>query len=117
MGDDLDLEAAFRQWLATQPRAVPESSKGVLERAERRLIGSIKHEEPRARLIANAERVRRAQLGCLKARDLAAALPTDVDDEGRRRYRDNIAAATSAWKTTPADKIIELYAKKVREAP
>lgn len=113
MGEDPELERAYRTWLAERPKAVPRASKLVLEGAERRLLGSIKHGEPRARLIANAERVRKAQLGCLKASDLAVALPTDVDDEGIERRRANLAEATSAGEQMPVDEIIDFYARQL----
>ena len=113
VAEDLNLENAYRAWLASRPKSVPRASRGVLERAERRLRGSIKHQEPRARLIANAERVRQAQLGCLKANDLSVALPTDVDDEGIQRRRANLAEATSVWEQMSVDRIIELYAQQL----
>jgi hypothetical protein len=101
---------------AIQPKSVPAASRRVLESAERRLIGSIKHGEPRPKLIASAERVRRAQLGCLKASVLAASLPTDDDDEQRQRYQANLADARSAWESTSVDDIIDVYSRNVTKA-
>lgn len=81
----------------------------MLESAERRLLGSIKHGDARPKLLVNAERVRQAQLGCLKALDLAAELPTDVDDDQRSRHRENLMQATAAWEVISVDDIIAFY--------
>lgn len=113
MAEDPDLKTAHREWLAIRPKSEAASSKLVLERAERRLIGSIKHHEARSRLFANAERVRHAQRGCLKATDLAVMLPTDDDDGEIERRRLNLAEATAAWEQMPVEQIIEIYARQV----
>lgn len=111
--EDPELQKAHREWLATRPKTVPRSRKRVLESAERRLLGSIKHGDARPKLFVNAERVRQAQLGCLKAMDLAAELPTDVDDDQRRRHRENLAQATAGWDTISVDDIIAFYSQRV----
>jgi hypothetical protein len=111
--EDPELEKAYRAWLATRPKTVPASSKRVLERAERRLLGAIKHGEPREKLVVNAERVRQAQLCCFKAKDLVAELPTDVDGEQMRRHRDNLARAKATWDRMSVDDIIALYSQQV----
>ena len=111
--EDPELRKAYREWLATRPKTVPASSLRVLERAERRLIGAIKHQEPHQKLAASAERVRQAQLGCLKAKDLVAELPTDSDDEQTQRHRENLAQAKARWETMSVEGIIALYSGRV----
>jgi len=113
MSDDAELRKAFDAWLAVQPKSEARASKGVLGRAERRLLGSIKHQEPRARLVASAERVRQAQLGWLKASKLKAELPTDADTEERRLRRTNLLDAQRAWEQVSVDEIIALYARRL----
>jgi hypothetical protein len=79
MAEDAELKKAVAAWLAQlQPTAVLPSSVRVLESAERRLIGALKRGEQQSKLTTSVER--RAQLGCLKARDRVADLPSDVDD-------------------------------------
>jgi hypothetical protein len=114
--EDPELQKAYRQWLATRPKTVPASSQRVLERAERRLLGAIKHGEPRQKLVVNAERVRQAQLGCFKAKDLVAELPTDVDDEQTRRHRAKLAEAMAAWESMSVDDIIAYYSQQPMNA-
>jgi hypothetical protein len=83
----------------------------VLERAERRLLGALKHGEPRQKLDAKAERVRQAQLGCFKA--LVAEFPTDVDDEQTRGHRENLAEGKAAWERMSVDDIIAFYSQEM----
>jgi hypothetical protein len=111
--EDPELRKAHEHWLATRPKSVPGSRKRVLESAERRLLGSIKRGDARPKLLVNAERVRQAQLGCFKAMDLAAELPTDVDDDQISRHRENLAQAMAAWETISVDDIIALYSQRV----
>jgi hypothetical protein len=111
--EDPELRKAYEQWLAARPKTVPRSRRRVLEGAERRLLGSIKHGDAHTKLVVNAERVRQAQLGCLKAMELAIELPTDVDDEQMRRQRSNLAQATAAWEAISVDDIIASYAHRV----
>ncbi len=86
---------------------------GVLQRAERRLIASINHNDSSAKVAANVERVRRAQVGCLKAQDRVAELPTDVLDDGElRRRRANLAEAKTAWESAALDEILAYYVSK-----
>lgn len=110
MADDEDLDQGFRIWLAEQrPRNVPQSSQNVLESAERRLVAALKHQEPRPRLIADAERVRRAQLGCIKAQDRAFDIPTDHGDPVLARRRADLAAAKVRWTAATVDEILACY--------
>lgn len=111
--EDPQLRKAYREWLATRPKTVPASSARMLERAEHRLTGAIKHGESHQRLVTIAERVRQAQLGCLKAKDLVAELPTDLNDEQTRRHRENLAQAKTAWERMSADDIIAFYEERV----
>lgn len=111
--EDPELQNAHRQWLATRPKTVPRRRKRVLERAEQRLLGSIKRREPQQELVSNAERVRHAQLACLRAQDLIAALPTDVDDYQTQRHRESLAQAKAAWEGMPVEDIIAFYSRRL----
>lgn len=45
----------------------------------------------------------------LKAKDLVAEMPTDVDDEQTRRHRENLAQAKAGWESMSADDVITFY--------
>lgn len=91
-------------------RDTPPSSLLVLESAERRLLGAIKHAAPAGRFAAEVERVRRAQLGCLKARERVAAVPTELDDDEHSRHHANLATSRTVWETASLDDILAYYA-------
>jgi len=55
----------------------------ILESAERRFLGSIKHNDAAERLAANVERLRKAQVGRIKAKDYGD-YPTNVSEETLR---------------------------------
>ncbi len=110
--EDPQLQRAYREWLATRPKTVPAASRRVLASAERRLFGSIKRSELHSKLVANAERVRQAQLGCFKAKDLVAEMPTDVDDEQTRRHREKLSRAMATWESMSVDDIIAFYSQR-----
>ena len=94
-------------------KSMPASCERILASAERRLLGSIKHEESAPRIAANAERVRRAQLGCFHARSRVAELPTDDDDEQTRRASDNLTTSSAAWKQLSVEEIAALYTQRL----
>ena len=81
----------------------------ILESAERRLLGSIKHDEAAERLAANVERVRKAQLGRIKAKNYSD-YPTNVSEK-TLRIRANLAEAKVSWEQMSVDEIVALYAK------
>lgn len=91
-------------------KSVPGSCYRKLESAERRLVGAITHAEPRVRLVAIAERVRRAQLGVTKALTRAASVPTELDDSQRAHQLVNLDEAAGSWEEMSVDDIIARYA-------
>jgi hypothetical protein len=93
-----------------ETKRVPASCERKLASAERRLTGAIAHAEPRARLVADAERVRRAQLGVIKARTRVADIPTVHEDAQAVRHLANLEAAARTWQAVSVDEIIARYA-------
>jgi hypothetical protein len=89
---------------------VPASCDRKLSSAERRLVGAIARAEPRARLVADAERVRRAQLGVIKARERVANIPTAHEDAQLVRHVANLEAAARTWQALSVDDIVARYA-------
>src|SRR5262249_53491939 len=93
-----------------ESKRVPASCERKLSSAERRLVGAIAHAEPRARLVADAERVRRAQLGVIKARARVADIPTPHEDAQLARHLGNLEAAARSWQALTVDEIIAQHA-------
>jgi hypothetical protein len=96
-------------------KSVPASCYRKLQAAERRLEGAIAHDEPRPTLVAAAERVRRAQLGVIKARARAASMPTELDDAPRTQHLANLEASARSWQLMPADELVARYAARSTE--
>lgn len=90
-------------------RSFPGACDRKLASAERRLRGAIAHAVPHSRLVAEAERVRRAHLGVVKARIHDAAFPTEIDDVQREHYLASLTAAGRRWTELPVDEIIARY--------
>ena len=88
---------------------LPASCERKLASAERRLLGAIAHDEPPARVVADAERVRRARLGVIKARMWVADIPTPQEDARLAQSLRKFKAAARAWQCLSVDEIIALY--------
>lgn len=93
-------------------RSFPGACDRKLASAERRLRGAIAHAAPRARLVADAERVRRAQMGVVKARIHDAAYPAEIEDAQREQYLESLTAVDRRWRALPVDDIIARYSAK-----
>jgi hypothetical protein len=93
-------------------RSFPGACDRKLAGAERRLRGAIAHAAPRARLVAEAERVRRAHMGVVKARIHDAAFPTETEDAEGQHYVARLTAAGRRWMALPVEAIIARYSAK-----
>jgi len=105
---------AAEEQLEIPSKAVPAACERKLASAERRLRGAIAREVPRAQLVADAERVRRAHLGVVKARIQAAAFPAELEDVQGEHFLRNLTAAGRGWREASVDEIIARYAAKQR---
>lgn len=92
---------------------VPSAALRILENAERRLLGSIKHAEGAAKLARNAERLRSAQLGLVGAKQRAYEPATHDGSEVNQRIRNKLAEARIYWESIAVDEILALYAKQL----
>ena len=107
---------AVEEQLEIPSKAVPAACERKLASAERRLRGAIAREVPRAQLVADAERVRRAHLGVVKARIQAAAFPAELEDVQGEKALDWVRErnAGRGWREASVDEIIARYAAKQR---
>lgn len=103
------------EWELSLDKTEPWSAKGFLESAERRLVSVLKHHERPSKIVAAAERVRRAQLGCLKANDRIADIPTEVDVDDLYRHRANISRARQEWEAMSVHEILAYYRDRERQ--
>lgn len=92
----------------------PGSALRVLRSAELRLTGAMKHREGPRVLTAAAERVRRAQLGRLKATDRIVTPPCELADEDAHaveleRQRTNLEREREAWLAMSVHEILAYY--------
>jgi hypothetical protein len=92
---------------------VPSAAKAILENAERRLLGSIKHDDARAKLARNAERVRSAQLGLIGAKQRVYEPLSHVGSEETQRIRKKLAEAKTVWEAITVEEILAFYAKQL----
>lgn len=107
---DRDTRSGRGATIATAMESEPASCERKLASAERRLLGAIARTEPGARLVACAERVRRAHLGVIKARLRIADVPTEHGDDELRRKTAKLKAAARSWQALSVDEIVVLYA-------
>jgi hypothetical protein len=47
---------------------------------------------------------------------LAASVPTDIDDDELQRHQDDLEAARIKWTAITVDEIVATYARKLTEA-
>ena len=102
----------LEEWEPALVKTEPWSAKGALEAAERRLVSAMRHGERPGRLVAAAERVRRARLGCLKATDHIADIPTEIDLGELHRHRANISRAREIWQAMTVHEILAYYRER-----
>ncbi|MDB4955749.1 MAG: hypothetical protein JWO36_3318 [Myxococcales bacterium] len=82
----------------------------MVEKAEARLTAALKHREPAARLINEAERVRQAQLGYWRSWQTRAVPLVGVEDKEIERQMMNLSKIIELWQSLTIHEILAKYA-------